>query len=165
MPVSRHPDVIVVGAGIAGLAAARELGRGGLSVCLLEARDRIGGRIFSVQDTTFNSDIPLGVEFIHGMPGEIWTPLQESGIEIQEIGGESWCTSRDQLRPCDFFSQIDPTLDKMDDSTPDESFLDFLQSYPTNTCCSEEANEDRVQLARGHTKRQGPGGEENRSFE
>jgi phytoene dehydrogenase-like protein len=44
------PDVIVIGAGAAGLAAAAELGRAGLSVTILEARDRIGGRMFTQRD-------------------------------------------------------------------------------------------------------------------
>ncbi|HXM70476.1 MAG TPA: FAD-dependent oxidoreductase, partial [Thermoanaerobaculia bacterium] len=43
-------DVVVVGAGVAGLAAARELRRRGLTVVVLEARDRIGGRVLTVRD-------------------------------------------------------------------------------------------------------------------
>ncbi|PYX26394.1 MAG: putrescine oxidase, partial [Acidobacteria bacterium] len=41
------PDVIVIGAGMAGLAATARLGRSGLSVLILEARDRIGGRVLT----------------------------------------------------------------------------------------------------------------------
>lgn len=80
-------DVIIIGAGIAGLAAARELGCAGFSCCILEARDRVGGRIFSVRDAACDTEIPLGAEFIQGRPVEIWTLLQESGIEITEVVG------------------------------------------------------------------------------
>ena len=48
--MSADPDVIVVGAGIAGLSAALALTRAGLSVVILEARDRVGGRIFTPWD-------------------------------------------------------------------------------------------------------------------
>ena len=63
--------VIIVGAGIAGLAAACKLGGSGLSVVMLEARDRIGGRILTLREPAFASAIELGAEFIHGMPPEM----------------------------------------------------------------------------------------------
>ncbi|MGA8437194.1 MAG: NAD(P)/FAD-dependent oxidoreductase [Candidatus Sulfotelmatobacter sp.] len=119
--------VIIVGAGIAGLAAACKLGGSGLSVVMLEARDRIGGRILTLREPAFASAIELGAEFIHGMPPEILQPLQKSRSEITEVDGDNWCVSDGRLRACDFFSQIDFILEKMEDSSPDESFLDFLQ--------------------------------------
>ncbi len=122
----RDPDVIVIGAGMAGLAAARELGRAGLSVCIVEARDRIGGRVFTVHDPECNVPIELGAEFIHGRAREIWDPLEKSGVEITEVDGDYWCNSDGHLSSCDFFEEVDSILDKMDDSAADESFSAFL---------------------------------------
>jgi monoamine oxidase len=124
-------SAIVVGGGIAGLAAALRLGRAGFSVTVLEARDRIGGRIF-----TRNVDgvpIEFGAEFIHGRAPEIWEPLQASGTTIAEVEGEGWCASSQELKPCGFFSEVDAILDKMDDSLPDESFASFLDRRFPNT--------------------------------
>jgi hypothetical protein len=132
------PDVIIIGAGIAGLAAACELGSAGLSVCIVEARDRIGGRIFSAHDAATGADIALGAEFIHGKPAEIWQPLEQAGVQIVEVGGDPWCVSGDRLCPCDFFFQVEAILEQMDDSLPDESFLDFLER-----CRSNEANDPK----------------------
>ncbi len=58
-------STLIIGAGAAGIAAARTLADAGETVVVLEARDRIGGRVFT--DRTL-SDIPveLGAEFIHG---------------------------------------------------------------------------------------------------
>jgi monoamine oxidase len=47
--VRRHADVVVIGAGFAGLAAALDLQDAGASVVVLEARDRVGGRVWSVE--------------------------------------------------------------------------------------------------------------------
>ena len=55
-------DVIIIGAGAAGLAAARELSAAQLNVIILEARDRIGGRIHTYFDKW---PIELGAEFVH----------------------------------------------------------------------------------------------------
>ena len=54
-------DVVVVGAGLAGLCAARELGRAGATVRVLEARDRVGGRVLSRQ-LTAGSVVELGAQ-------------------------------------------------------------------------------------------------------
>ena len=55
-PSARSADVVVVGAGLAGLTAAREVVRGGRSVLVLEARDRVGGRVLShtLQDGSYS---------------------------------------------------------------------------------------------------------------
>jgi monoamine oxidase len=119
-----HQPVIVVGAGVAGLAAASKLSRAGLSVLVLEARDRIGGRVFTRQ--VDGHPVELGAEFIHGRPPEIWERLQNSGAQVTEVTGRNWCVSDDRLYPCEFFSQTESILETMDDSSPDESFLDFL---------------------------------------
>jgi len=124
--VDRRPAVIIIGAGVAGLAAACEMGRYGVSVCLLEARDRIGGRVFTLRDPVCEWPIELGAEFIHGRPPEIWKPLRDANIDISEVKGETWCVSDGRLSPCDFFSDVDEILEEMDDSSPDESFLAFL---------------------------------------
>ena len=118
-------SVVIVGAGVAGLAAAAKLGESGLHVILLEARNRVGGRIFTQPDPLSSCPIELGAEFIHGRPPEIFGLLQKSDIE--EVEGESWCIRQQRLSPCDAFSQIDSILDSMDDSSPDESFLEFLE--------------------------------------
>ena len=61
-------DVLVVGAGIAGLAAAERLAASGRRVLVLEARDRIGGRIHTAHDPELATPIELGAEFVHGQP-------------------------------------------------------------------------------------------------
>lgn len=58
-------DVIVVGAGVAGLHTARSLAARGLAVLLLEARDRLGGRVFSTPGPE-GTRIELGAQVIHG---------------------------------------------------------------------------------------------------
>ena len=130
--MSNSADVIVVGAGASGLAAADELGRSGLSVIVVEARDRVGGRIFTQQDLASGAAIELGAEFIHGLAPEIWVPLQANNIPITEARGESWCHKSGRLIPCDFFSKIEKILNRMDAAAPDESFRSFL-----DRCCPE----------------------------
>ena len=112
--MSKTSDVIVIGAGAAGLAAAAELGRAGLSVSILEARDRIGGRMFTQRDPVCQAPIELGAEFIHGLPPEIWELLQKRNAKITEVSGEPWCVREGRLSGCDFFSEVDDILKQMD---------------------------------------------------
>jgi monoamine oxidase len=128
--MSSSTDVIVVGAGASGLAAAVELGRAGIAVMVLEARDRIGGRMLTHSDPSSGVAIELGAEFIHGLPPEIWQPLQARNVKITETQGESWCHANGRLSPCDFYSKVEKILQRMDAKEPDQSFLSFL-----NRCC------------------------------
>lgn len=134
------PDVIVVGAGMAGLAAAARLGRSGLSVLILEARDRIGGRVLTRTDKFLGAPIELGAEFIHGFPPEIWEPLQRSNVTVKELEGENWCVDDGHLHPCRFFAQVDRILEKMDDEARDESFLQFLERTSPRTADFRQEN-------------------------
>ncbi|MXV15492.1 flavin monoamine oxidase family protein [Hufsiella ginkgonis] len=82
-----QPDRIIIGAGISGLAAARQLAESGLQVLVLEARDRIGGRINTIVSGVAGQVIELGAEFIHGnLPVTIGL-LQEAGIPFEKITG------------------------------------------------------------------------------
>jgi flavin-dependent amine oxidoreductase len=93
-------DVLVVGAGAAGLTAARDLGTAGLKVYVIEARDRIGGRIYTLHDSSVEVPIELGADFIHGQPSEIWEIVQRAGLRTSEVMGENWCVESGHLAPC-----------------------------------------------------------------
>lgn len=67
-------DCIVVGAGVAGLAAAQLLRQAGLEVLVAEARDRIGGRIHTLRPQGWPFPVEAGAEFVHGRP-EALLPL------------------------------------------------------------------------------------------
>jgi monoamine oxidase len=78
-------DVVVLGAGIAGLAAAERLGAAGLRVVVLEARDRIGGRIHTVDDPGLKLPIELGAEFVHGCPTELLELIRDTGLTLEGL--------------------------------------------------------------------------------
>ena len=76
--------VVVVGAGIAGLAAAKDLQGKGYDVTVLEARDRIGGRIWTLRSEGISYD--MGAGWIHGIEGNPITELAEvSGTGMTDI--------------------------------------------------------------------------------
>ena len=78
-------DVIVIGAGIAGLAAARELVRQDLKVLVLEARQRAGGRIYTAEDEVVFHGVELGAQYIHGSTAETWELVREFGIQTMAL--------------------------------------------------------------------------------
>lgn len=78
-------DVIVIGAGFAGLAAARELSRSGVSTLLLEARNRIGGRTFT--SAYQGQKIELGGTWIHWSQPFVWNEIVRYGLGIEESPG------------------------------------------------------------------------------
>jgi monoamine oxidase len=78
-------DVIVVGAGVAGLAAAGSLAEAGRRVLLLEARRRLGGRIHTALDPAFGHPIEFGAEFVQGEAPDFLRTIQALGLELNEL--------------------------------------------------------------------------------
>jgi monoamine oxidase len=78
--------ILVVGAGISGLAAARRLTEAGRDVVVIEARNRIGGRLHSIR--LAGADVETGGAWIHGLDGNPLAGLaREAGVELAPDGG------------------------------------------------------------------------------
>jgi monoamine oxidase len=120
-------NVIVIGAGVAGLSAARALSEGGLGVIVLEARDRIGGRIFTRHVHSFPTPIELGAEFIHGEPREIWDVVDAAGLTAVEIPDIHWQSVDGSLKESNFWPRWEAIVRQMREAgAPDQSFRQFI---------------------------------------
>jgi phytoene dehydrogenase-like protein len=85
-------DTLILGAGVAGLTAARALAERGARVCVLEARDRVGGRVWTQRIAKSDGSamaVELGAEFIHGLPQETWSLIRESKLTTYELQGRT----------------------------------------------------------------------------
>lgn len=120
-------DVIVLGAGIAGLTAARQLAAAGLRVRVIEARNRVGGRIFS--RSIGKEVLELGAEFVHGKPPILWNLIDEAGLETYELGGKHFCWEHRVLQECgDDFGRDFQWLEALKDwDREDCSFAEYLE--------------------------------------
>jgi monoamine oxidase len=79
--------VIVVGAGAAGLAAGARLSSRGVAVTIVEARDRLGGRIDTRGDPVLGVAVERGAEFVHGLPERTLALARRAGAAVREIPG------------------------------------------------------------------------------
>jgi len=121
-------DVAVIGAGAAGLAAAAELSAHGCSVCLLEARDRFGGRILTRQEPNVPVPIELGAEFVHGRPSSTLKWLAKRNTALIDAPQQRWMLRAGKLRPADrLFPELKARLDKVSRPRKDLPFSEFLE--------------------------------------
>jgi len=96
--MNRNKPIVIVGAGACGLVAARELSRAGKKVILVEARDRVGGRIFPLSQNLFGYPAQAGAEFIHGQAKLTKSLMREAGLTyISVTGGTFWHFEKGEL--------------------------------------------------------------------
>ncbi|HET9252004.1 MAG TPA: NAD(P)/FAD-dependent oxidoreductase [Candidatus Eisenbacteria bacterium] len=126
----RGSGIVIVGAGAAGLEAARELRDRGHTPLVLEARDRVGGRIFTRRDPNLHVPIELGAEFIHGEAPTTASLLSSAGLSSMEIRSEHSSAQRGTLKRTDYWSAVDRVLKRVRTEGPDESLASFLAGRP-----------------------------------
>jgi monoamine oxidase len=140
------PSVIVVGAGISGLTTAKILIAAGYNVTILEARNRIGGRICTNYDA-FDFPIEIGAAWIHGIDNNplsliaqdaqiavvpykrsiIYTGMSTiSGVEADDVDGLSWDIMHDIKAAAQASSQ---TLDTTREISVKEQFYKMAKTY------------------------------------
>jgi monoamine oxidase len=123
-------DVLVIGGGAAGLIAASELATHGKRVIVLEARNRLGGRIDTRKDENFTFGAELGAEFIHGQLPVTLDLLKEAGITYTSAVGDMWrYNSRGFYQDNQFIANYDELEDKLKSLQEDLSINSFLERY------------------------------------
>lgn len=139
-------DVVIVGAGVAGLAAARELRAAHRSFALLEARGRVGGRIHTYRDPAVAVPIELGAEFLHGRTPETDEIIEAARLRAVDVVGDHWRAEHGRFRNVDdFFERVDRVLGKLDpERTPDRSFAEFLAERETRARAKAQARGKRA---------------------
>lgn len=125
-------DVAVIGAGASGLAAASFLRQRGVRIIILEARDRIGGRMFTRHDPRLPLPIELGAEFLHGAAEEVDAIADRARLTLVDVKGDRWASARGRMsRITDFWDRLDRILGQTDKRrVPDRSLSEFLADQP-----------------------------------
>lgn len=142
--MSQRADVIVIGGGIAGLEATRHLTQAGLHVILLEARDRLGGRIW----TQHAGDYPveLGAEFIHGRPPEIFSTVSEARLRVSVVDGRMVAKTQGRWQASlSLMEEVDKLFESMPADEPDQSFAQYI----SHAGQSEEAKLHALNFVQG----------------
>ena len=123
-------DVLIVGAGASGLVAAYELSLVNKKVIVLEARDRIGGRIYSITDPKFAQVVETGAEFVHGKLPTTMRLLEKAGIKHHNAEGKMWQVKDGQLqRSTDVDEGWGKLMRELKNLQEDISMYDFLNIH------------------------------------
>jgi monoamine oxidase len=144
--VADATDVLVLGAGVSGLAAAARLAQAGSTVRLLEARDRVGGRILTRRGGGWPVPVELGAEFVQGRIPALFTLAHQTGLPLVELNGSRWQWRAGQLaRSDEFLPRLNEIFSRLPDLRPeeDQSFEQFLASR-----CTDESLVEASDLAR-----------------
>lgn len=113
---------------MAGLTAARALARRGRNVLLLEARDRVGGRIHSVQPRGWPRPAELGAEFVHGGNPGLRALLQRAGLSRNAVNTHMWWSESGELSLIpEFWERIGRVAEEIPLRNRGWSFHEFLR--------------------------------------
>ena len=126
--MTRRTDVAIVGGGVAGLAAARDLAGSGLSIVVLEARPRLGGRVKTRRRSESAVPVELGAEFIHGDAPETMRIVRSAPLLAVRIPDVHWRWTPRGVTDADFWQPIVRVLSRVPRSGRDVSAGAFLRS-------------------------------------
>jgi monoamine oxidase len=122
-------DALIIGAGAAGLACARDLSGAGKSICIVEARDRIGGRIDTHHLDGVGIPIELGAEFIHGENETTFGIVDAAALNAYELPDTHFWSRDGQWETVeDFWGTIEKIRKPIAKLKRDMSFDEYLRS-------------------------------------
>ena len=125
-------DVVIVGAGAAGLMAAYELSLTGKKILIVESSARTGGRIFSFPQNDMQLPVELGAEFVHGDLEITKLLVKRSGGELEPVKGSIWNKIDSEFKEQkDFIENYKSVKRKFDQLDHDLPVYDFLNVYLT----------------------------------
>ncbi len=123
-------DVIIIGAGIAGLSAALTLRKQSKTVMIIEGRGRTGGRIHSSREGNFSENVETGAEFIHGKAPFLTKLLSEAGISVARTESNAWEIEQGKLKPSEI---VTPEIEMLGEAfrklTHDMTMSAFLSEH------------------------------------
>lgn len=124
---------MAIGGGVAGLATAIELAKANCEVVLLEAQNRLGGRIFTIHSG--ETPIELGAEFIHGGNEEFWNTIREAKLETLKVPNHFQLFENGKFHRMNLWREMEKLMEKIDADSADKSFAKFLagQKVPDST--------------------------------
>lgn len=132
--IPKSPDVVVIGAGAAGLGAGRRLKELGASFCILEAAHRVGGRAYTEE---IAPDVPfdLGCHWMHsashnpfvGFADEAGFTYRKGTFESHVHFAEDWAHARDVEACDDYYDRSSEALQRVHDADYDRSVADTVE--------------------------------------
>jgi monoamine oxidase len=142
-------DVVVIGGGMAGLVAAREIKRAGRSVILVEARDRLGGRTFSIRRNDVVTE--YGGMWVHWAQPNVWTEVQRYDLAVEETAGTAapehvYYRSRGRTREISFERLLAPLASGFAKVYADARQV-FPRPYEPGFAQAEVARRDQMSFA------------------
>lgn len=105
-------DIIVIGAGAAGLMAAWKLVQTGKRTAVVEAKNHVGGRANTIADSNFELPVELGAEFVHGNLELTKMLLKKAGAKQYKVSGDIWQKEDEKLNEQDDFIEDFSALNK-----------------------------------------------------
>ena len=124
-------SVVIIGGGIAGLTAARELLRHDCTVTVLEAKDRFGGRIHTIREGEL--PIELGAEFVHGKSKPLLKAIRDAGLSTHEVPANNRIFENGKMRPIKIWDKVGEVMNRINPRPPDCSFEEFISRQKLDT--------------------------------
>jgi monoamine oxidase len=119
---------VVIGGGIAGLAAALELAKNNISTTVLEAKRRFGGRIHTIRHN--GVPVELGAEFVHGRSKPLFEAIRQAGLSTQTVPDTHRVFENGESHNANTWDVVSDVINRVDIHAPDCSMDAFLAGQP-----------------------------------